>query len=190
MKQALGMIEVRGFATAVKVADVMAKVANIDLIETKMTRGGGWMAVFIEGDVGAVQASIQAGRAEAQSQAAFIAAKVIPRPIKDLDLLFLDSRKVSSSLVAKPAEILKEEVTVSPVRDLVVPENNQSVADELELESDSDSAPQEESQLPTLVENRGSEEMVVPSPTKSKDELPEGTKAKKSRKTSNKKTKK
>lgn len=95
MKQTLGMIEVKGFAEAIKVADVMAKVATITIVEVKITRGGGWMSVFIEGDVAAVQASIQAGEAEARSHDAFIASRVIARPIDNLDKYFLDSRHSS-----------------------------------------------------------------------------------------------
>lgn len=56
---ALGLIEVKGYLTAVKVADVTLKAANVTLINLEKIRGG-YVTVQITGDVGAVQAAVDA----------------------------------------------------------------------------------------------------------------------------------
>lgn len=81
---ALGMLEVKGYVGAIEVADVMAKVANIVILDVKKTNGQGWMTVFIEGDVAAVQSATQAGTVHAKERECFVAAKVIPRPATDV----------------------------------------------------------------------------------------------------------
>ena len=47
MKQSLGLIEVRGLALAVEVADAMAKSAAIRLAGVEKTNGGGWMTITL-----------------------------------------------------------------------------------------------------------------------------------------------
>ncbi|WP_286675671.1 BMC domain-containing protein, partial [Clostridium sp. CMCC3678] len=51
------MIEIKGLASAITVADTMAKVANIQLVDTEKAKGFGWITVKVEGDVAAVNAA-------------------------------------------------------------------------------------------------------------------------------------
>ena len=77
--KALGMIEVYGRVGAIEGLDSALKAANVSLVN--MIRvGGGLTSVFVEGDVGAVKASIDAGAAAAERVGKLISAHVIPRP--------------------------------------------------------------------------------------------------------------
>lgn len=77
--KALGMIEVYGRVGAIEGLDSALKAANVSLVN--MIRvGGGLTSVFVEGDVGAVKASIDAATAAAERVGKLISAHVIPRP--------------------------------------------------------------------------------------------------------------
>ena len=89
MKEALGLLEVAGLAAAIKAADVMVKAANVRIIDVEKARGNGWMTVKVSGDVGAVQAAVQAGVAQAKHDRHYIAQKVIPRPAEGIDKMLL-----------------------------------------------------------------------------------------------------
>ena len=80
MKQALGLVEIRGLSTAIVVADTMAKAANVEILEIENTRGLGYMSIKIVGDVGAVNAAVQAGRQVGITNQKLVSSKVIPRP--------------------------------------------------------------------------------------------------------------
>lgn len=45
MKQAIGLVEVKGLASAIEVSDTMVKVANVELLGVEKARGFGWMTV-------------------------------------------------------------------------------------------------------------------------------------------------
>lgn len=76
---ALGMIEVYGRVGAIEGLDSALKAANVSLVN--MIRvGGGLTSVFIEGDVGAVKAAIDAGAAAAEKVGKLCSRHVIPRP--------------------------------------------------------------------------------------------------------------
>lgn len=91
MNKAIGLIEVKGYGTAITVADTMLKVAAVDLIGVQRAKGYGWMTVEITGDVGAVKAAVDAGKAKANEVDSLISALVIPRPANDLDKVVIDS---------------------------------------------------------------------------------------------------
>ena len=63
-KEALGLIETRGFVGAVEAADAMVKAADVRLMN-KQTVGAGLVTVMVRGDVGAVKAAVDAGAAAA-----------------------------------------------------------------------------------------------------------------------------
>lgn len=91
MNKAIGLIEVKGYGTAITVADIMLKVAAVDLIGVQRAKGYGWMTVEITGDVGAVKAAVDAGKAKANEVDSLISTLVIPRPSIDLDKVVIDS---------------------------------------------------------------------------------------------------
>lgn len=80
MKQALGLIEISGLSTAVVAADTMAKAANIRILEIENTKGLGYMTIKIAGDVGAVNAAVNAGKQIGAANNKLVSWKVIPRP--------------------------------------------------------------------------------------------------------------
>lgn len=77
--KALGMIEVRGRLGDIEALDAALKAANVRLLN--MTKvGGGLTTVFIEGDVAAVKAAVEAGGAAADKISEVVSVHVIPRP--------------------------------------------------------------------------------------------------------------
>lgn len=90
MNQAIGLIEVKGYGSAVMIADTMVKVAAVELIGVQQARGFGWMTIEVAGDVGAVKAAVDAGKAKAMEGNSFISALVIPRPANALDKVIID----------------------------------------------------------------------------------------------------
>ncbi|MBQ4160490.1 MAG: BMC domain-containing protein [Clostridia bacterium] len=84
---ALGMIEVYSFTTALCVADLAAKTADVKIIAFDRNRPKSAdapaplvMVVKIEGSVAAVRAAVDAGVAYAKGEGKFIVSHIIPRP--------------------------------------------------------------------------------------------------------------
>ena len=90
---ALGMIEVFGFATAIVVADAMAKAADVKVVAIDKNKPAGGdsarvplvMAVKVEGSAAAVEAAIAAGRAEAEKRGLYITHKIIARQSEEIE---------------------------------------------------------------------------------------------------------
>lgn len=83
---ALGMVETKGFVGAVEAVDSMAKSANVKLVGIE-TVGGGYVSVFVKGEVGAVKAALDAGTAAAKKVGEVISVHVIPRPHQDTETI-------------------------------------------------------------------------------------------------------
>ena len=90
--KALGVIEVYSFTTAVCVADVAAKAANIKVIAFDRNRPISpdvpaplGMAVKVEGSVSDVKAAVEAGSNYAKSKGKFIVSHIISNPGTDVD---------------------------------------------------------------------------------------------------------
>ena len=84
MGEALGMIETKGLVGAVEAADAMTKSANVTLIGYEKI-GSGLVTVMVRGDVGAVEASVDAGAAAAEKVGEIVSQHVIPRPHTDVE---------------------------------------------------------------------------------------------------------
>ena len=82
MVEALGMVETRGLVASIEAADAMVKAANVVLIGTEKI-GSGLVSVMVRGDVGAVNAAVEAGGTAAARLGEVIATHVIPRPHSD-----------------------------------------------------------------------------------------------------------
>ena len=85
--KALGMIEVYSFTTAVCVADICAKAADIKVIAFDRNRPISpdvpaplVMEIKIEGNVAAVRAAVDAGVSYAKAKGKYIISHVIPNP--------------------------------------------------------------------------------------------------------------
>jgi ethanolamine utilization protein EutM len=88
LSDALGKIETKGFVAAVEAADAMVKAAKVTLTRYEKT-GGGLIAVFVRGDVGAVKAAVEAGERAAQKVGELVSVHVIPRPDEQLEDIML-----------------------------------------------------------------------------------------------------
>ena len=89
MSDALGKIETKGLVAAIEAADAMVKAAKVVLTRYEKT-GGGLVAVFVRGDVGAVRAAVDAGGQAAQRIGELVSAHVIPRPDESLEDIMLE----------------------------------------------------------------------------------------------------
>lgn len=78
MVRAIGMIETRGLIGSIEAADAMLKAANVELVNQEKIDGA-LVTVLVEGDVGAVQAAVEAGKDAAAKVGELISAHVIPR---------------------------------------------------------------------------------------------------------------
>ena len=85
-REALGMVETRGFIGSVEAADAMVKAANVALVGTEYI-GGGLVTVLVRGDVGAVKASTDAGAAAARRVGELVSVHVIPSPHAEVERL-------------------------------------------------------------------------------------------------------
>ena len=88
------MIETKGYVGALEAGDAMVKAARVEIIG-RMEVGSGYVAILVQGEVGAVKAAVGAGLAAAQKIGTVIAHHIIPRPHYELAIL-LDHLKHSS----------------------------------------------------------------------------------------------
>lgn len=100
MSKAVGMIETYGLIYAYEALDAMLKTANVELLSNDFVDGGIVM-VTIQGDVGAVQASVEAGKDRVlEMQGQLLSAHVIPNIDETVhDQIFSKSKESKSSNV-------------------------------------------------------------------------------------------
>jgi carbon dioxide concentrating mechanism protein CcmO len=76
---ALGLIETQGFTAVFEAVDTACKAAKVEVVG-KEKLGGGYVTIVIRGDLSAVTAAIEAGKAKVEGLGKLIAAHVIARP--------------------------------------------------------------------------------------------------------------
>ena len=81
---ALGFVETIGKTAGTLAADTMVKSANVTLV-TVQQPGGGIITIIVRGEVGAVQAAVDAGAAAARTVGKVRAAHVIARPHDEVE---------------------------------------------------------------------------------------------------------
>jgi len=84
MAEALGMIETRSFPACVEAADAMVKAAKVEFVCYEKT-GGGYTSAIVRGDVAAVKAACDAGRAGAARVGEIVSVHIIARPHPNVD---------------------------------------------------------------------------------------------------------
>ena len=84
--RSIGLIETKGMVGAIEAADAMVKTANVKL-EGKELVGAALVLVTCRGDVGAVQAAVDAGAEAARRVGELVSAHVIPGPHADGEAL-------------------------------------------------------------------------------------------------------
>lgn len=117
---ALGLVEVYSFTTAVCVADVAAKTADVKIIAFDRNRPLSpdvpaplIMVVKMEGSVSAVKSAVEASVEYAKSEGKYVTSHVIPNPGTDVEKMayLMDinkdkfNKKLPKSFLGKDAEI-------------------------------------------------------------------------------------
>jgi len=96
-RQALGLIECVGLIGAIEAADAAAKAAAVRIVKTERTDPA-LITIHIEGELGAVQAAVDAGVAAGNKIGKVLTSVVIPRPDEGLGVIL----ETPSNIVAKP----------------------------------------------------------------------------------------
>ncbi|WP_286232052.1 BMC domain-containing protein [Neobacillus mesonae] len=105
--RALGLIETVGYTTAVSAADAAVKAAAVEIIGIEKVIGvSGYLGVTIQlgGDVGAVQAAVDAGKTEGERVGKVISANVIARAHDDVNGKLLSLFNLNNKTVQKELE--------------------------------------------------------------------------------------
>ena len=111
--QALGMIEVYGYLTAVEALDSALKAANVSRLGVEKVRGG-LVTVLVEGDVGAVKAAMDASAAAAERVGTVISVHVIPRPADDVTRMLKGGKEPEEPTPPEPEKPSEPEISLEP----------------------------------------------------------------------------
>lgn len=84
IREALGLVETKGFTGMIEASDAMAKAAKVRLLGYEKV-GNGLVTTLCRGEVGAVRAAVDAAAAAAQKVGELVSVHVIPRPHDDLE---------------------------------------------------------------------------------------------------------
>lgn len=84
IREALGLVETKGFTGMIEASDAMAKSAKVRLVGYEKV-GNGLVTTLCRGEVGAVRAAVDAAAAAAQKVGELVSVHVIPRPHDDLE---------------------------------------------------------------------------------------------------------
>ena len=83
-REALGLVETRGFVAAVEAADAMCKAARVRLTRYEVTRDA-MVTVVVRGSLAEVDAAVAAGAAAAARIGELLSRHVIPAPAPQLE---------------------------------------------------------------------------------------------------------
>lgn len=78
-ERALGLVETRGLVAALEAADAMMKAASVVCIGKEVTDAA-LVTIKITGEVAAVRAAVEAGKAAAAKVGEVVCTHIIPRP--------------------------------------------------------------------------------------------------------------
>lgn len=87
-KNAFGLIETKGFVSAIEAANIMLQTANVTLVGYKQV-GAGIFTVIVRGEISSVKEATDAGAAAAANIGKVKAVHVFPRLHTDLEKLLL-----------------------------------------------------------------------------------------------------
>ena len=94
-KEALGLVETKGFVGMIEASDAMAKAAKVRLVGYEKV-GSGLVTTLCRGEVGAVRAAVDAAASAAKKVGELVSVHVIPRPHDDLEK-YLDKIAITVS---------------------------------------------------------------------------------------------
>ena len=84
MERAIALIEVLAMAAAVEGLDALLKAADVRLVHIERRLGGRMVTIVVDGEVSAVQAAADAGKAAAGRVGTVKLCEVIPRPHEEI----------------------------------------------------------------------------------------------------------
>jgi ethanolamine utilization protein EutM len=97
MNEAWGLIETRGFVGLLEATDAMLKAADVHVVASEKI-GAGYVTTIVRGDVAAVRAAVNAGRAAVEEIGGrLINARVISRPHDELAALLPPGAEVRAT---------------------------------------------------------------------------------------------
>jgi len=85
-RQALGLVETRGWVAAVEAADAMTKSARVRLVRYEVTRDA-LVTILVRGELADVEAAVDAGSAAAATVGTMFRGHVIPAPDPSLEFM-------------------------------------------------------------------------------------------------------
>ncbi len=99
--ESMGFVEAIGLVSAIEIADVMVKAANVK-IETVANADSGMITVICTGDLASCNAAVDAAKASGSRMGTFLNAHRIPRPSESVQNLVDDY--IGSIVAKKPTE--------------------------------------------------------------------------------------
>ena len=131
--QALGMIEVYGYLTAVEALDSALKAANVSRLGVEKVRGG-LVTVLVEGDVGAVKAAMDASAAAAERVGTVISVHVIPRPADDVTRMLKGGKEPEEPTPPEPENPSEPEAPAEPEPEAAKAEEGEKAPQDVTVE--------------------------------------------------------
>ena len=111
-RPSVALLEVRQLSTALVVADVCAKAANVRIAGIESNAKGD-MAIKLVGPTGDVKACFEAGKSAAESMHAFFAGTILPRFPPEADE-FIHSEQAYNPITEGYDHLLPRELASSP----------------------------------------------------------------------------
>ncbi|UED81994.1 BMC domain-containing protein [Lysinibacillus sp. CD3-6] len=106
LSSAIGMIETKGLVGSYEAADAMIKASDVTIVKQEFVDGG-IVTVVVKGDVGSVQAAVDAGKAAAKRVGELLSAHVIPRPDEEVFNMIKGSETPKKKPAPTPARAKK-----------------------------------------------------------------------------------
>lgn len=147
MSQSYGFVETQGLVGSIEAADAMLKAARVRLVQ-KREIGFGLVTVIIEGELGAVQAAVDAGKEAALRIGQFITCHVIANPFSDTERLVMQKLGLN-----KTGNSEKKVENASRVNAPVVKKTDQKKKENKPLESSTEQ-PEKEKIMALLKSNK------------------------------------
>lgn len=132
LRLAIGIIEVIGLSSAIEVADICVKSANVTLIGYELSQGHGMVLIKIEGDVGAVTAAVQASSKIAK----VLNKKVIPRPGDGIECLIKNENTVGYEDIYINTDVDKNDLIIN--KEEKDKETNKNMKEDMNKEEEND----------------------------------------------------
>jgi microcompartment protein CcmL/EutN len=85
---ALGLIETKGFVSAVEAADAALKAADVRLLGYELAKGQGLITIKLEGNVAAVATAVSAASSAVIKVGVLVSTHVIPKPHENINMFF------------------------------------------------------------------------------------------------------